>query len=56
MQNLEHPSRREFVQSVAAAVGMIGVSRMSGLSGLGAAVAPERPKPDAVLGQLLDGK
>jgi carbonic anhydrase len=55
MHNLDHPSRREFVQRAAAALGIIGVSNMSALSALGAAGAPEPPKPDAVLGQLLDG-
>ncbi len=34
---------------------MIGLSGISGLSGLWAADAPDRPGPDAVLGQLLDG-
>jgi len=55
MENSDHPSRREFVQRVAAAAGVIGVSSMSSLSAFGAAVAPERQKPDVVLSRLLDG-
>ena len=31
MENFDHPSRREFVQRVAAAAGVIGVSRLSGV-------------------------
>lgn len=55
MHNLNYPSRREFVQRASAAIGMIGVSNISSHSVLGAVGAAERPKPDAVLGQLLDG-
>lgn len=55
MENLDHPSRREFVQRVAAAAGVIGVSGVSGLLAFEGAGPGQRPKPDAVLVELLDG-
>ncbi len=55
MENLEHPSRREFVQRAAAAIGICGVSGMAPLSALGAADAPTPPRPEAVLDHLLAG-
>ena len=55
MENLDHPSRREFVQRVAAAAGAIGVSGMSGLLAFQGSGPSQRPKPDAILVELLDG-
>src|SRR5438270_13879868 len=55
MHNLDHPSRREFIQRASATIGMISVLNMSGNSDRGADGAAERPKTDAVLGQLLQG-
>ena len=52
MENLDHPSRREFVQRVAAAAGVIGVSGVSGLLAFEGAGPGQRPKPDAVLVEL----
>ena len=55
MENFDHPSRREFVQRVAAAAGVLGVSGMSGLLAFEGAGPSQRPKPDTVLVELLDG-
>lgn len=55
MHDLNHPSRREFIQRASATIGMIGVLNISGSSDRGTVGAAERPKPDAVLGQLLEG-
>jgi carbonic anhydrase len=55
MENLDHPSRREFVQRVAAAAGVIGASGVSRLLAFDGPSPAQRPKPDAVLVELLDG-
>jgi carbonic anhydrase len=55
MESLEHPSRREFLQCATAAIGVVGVSGVGRLATLSAADSPTRPRPDAVLGQLLAG-
>jgi carbonic anhydrase len=55
MENLDHPSRREFVRRFAETVGVIGASGMLRLSTRGATDGPARRKPDGVLEQLLDG-
>jgi carbonic anhydrase len=55
MENSDHSSRRDFVQRVAVATGLAGLSGMSRLSTLGATDPPARPKPDAVLENLLEG-
>jgi carbonic anhydrase len=48
-------SRREFIQRIAMATGVVGISGFSGLSGPKAADTLARPKPEAVLEQLLQG-
>jgi carbonic anhydrase len=55
VENLDQSSRREFVQRAAAAIGVFGVSSTSPLSTLIGADAPARPRPEAVLDQLLSG-
>ena len=52
MKTSHCPSRREFIQRLAVATGVVGIS---GFSGATAAATLVRPKPDAVLGQLLQG-
>jgi carbonic anhydrase len=49
------PSRREFIQRIAVATGVVGISGFSGLSSPKAADTLARPKPEAVLEQLLQG-
>jgi carbonic anhydrase len=55
VENFDHPTRREFVQRAAAAIGMCGLAGTGSLSTLFAADAPAPAKPDAVLAQLLAG-
>jgi carbonic anhydrase len=55
MKTSHSPSRREFIQRLAAAAGVVGVSGISGLSGPKAADTLARPKPETVLEQLLRG-
>jgi carbonic anhydrase len=55
MENSDHPSRREFVQRVTVAAGAVGLSGTASLASLEAADPPARPKPEALLEQLLEG-
>jgi len=55
MKTSDGASRREFLQRLAAATGAVAVSGISGSSGAKAADTPARPKPEAVLEQLLQG-
>lgn len=59
MGNLDRSSRREFVQTVAAAAGLAGFSGMAGFANLNAAEPNSKPKqnqnPDEVLKDLLEG-
>jgi carbonic anhydrase len=55
MENSDHPSRREFVQRIAVASGVAGLSALTGISTLAAAEPPVRPRPEAVLEKLLEG-
>jgi carbonic anhydrase len=55
MENAGHSSRRQFIQRAAASTGLVGLSGMDWLTRLGAADAPTRPKPDALLENLLEG-
>jgi carbonic anhydrase len=55
MENLDHPSRREFVQRVAAAAGVIGVSGLPRLLASDSERISGKLKTDAVLDQLLEG-
>jgi carbonic anhydrase len=55
MENSDHQSRREFIQGVAAAAGVMGVSGIARLSSVAAAGPTARPKPEAVLEKLLEG-
>jgi carbonic anhydrase len=52
---MDHSSRREFVQRLAMTTGVLGLSGMGRLSVLGAPAASDRPRPDAVLKELLAG-
>jgi carbonic anhydrase len=55
MENMDQLSRRKFMGSAAATVGVMGMSGLTGLSLRGAVDAAEQSKPDAVLHQLLAG-
>jgi carbonic anhydrase len=55
MENPDQSSRREFVRRVAAASGLAGLSGMACLATAWAADRSARPKPDAVLEDLLEG-
>jgi carbonic anhydrase len=55
MENSAYSSRRDFVQRVAAATGVAGLSGMARLATLAAADPVTRPKPDAVIENLLEG-
>jgi carbonic anhydrase len=55
MEHFDRPSRREFIQRVSVAAGVAGLSGMVGRSPLQAANPSSRPKPGAVLEQLLEG-
>jgi carbonic anhydrase len=55
MKNGDHSSRREFIQRAAAATALAGLSGVADLTTLEAAEPHTRPKPDAVLENLLDG-
>jgi len=55
MGNGDHSSRRQFIHRAVAATGLVGLSGMAHLTTLEAADPPTRPKPDAVLENLLEG-
>jgi len=55
MQPADRPSRREFIQRVTVAAGVAGLSGLVWRSPLRAADSSSRPKPEAVLEQLLEG-
>jgi carbonic anhydrase len=55
MQTSDCPSRREFLLRLAVATGAVGVSGIAAFSCAKAADTPARPKPEAVLEQLLQG-
>jgi carbonic anhydrase len=55
MESFDHSSRRQFVQHLAAATGVVGLSGLARLPTLAAADTSARSKPDAVLEKLLQG-
>ena len=55
MQHADQPSRREFLRCVTAAAGAASLASLVGSSQLRADSPATRPKPDAVLEQLLEG-
>jgi carbonic anhydrase len=55
MESLDQPSRREFIQRVAMAAGVAATSGMTPRSTFGADGPTRRPKPDAILKELIDG-
>jgi carbonic anhydrase len=55
METCDRPSRRQFVQHLAAATGVVGLSGVVRLSSLAAADASARSGPGAVLEKLLQG-
>jgi carbonic anhydrase len=55
MDDFDHPSRRDFLQRMAVATGVAGLTALTRSSNLVAARPPVRPKPEAVLNKLLEG-